>query len=85
MTTAPMIAPKTVPTPPIRLEPPMTQAAIASSSADVAALTAAASSRDVRKMPAIAAIKPLMPNTMSVTFFMSIPERRLAILLPPIA
>jgi hypothetical protein len=56
---APMMVPVIVPSPPKRLVPPMTTAAIASSSAPFATVGCAELSREVSITPAIPADSPI--------------------------
>lgn len=82
---APITAPATLPMPPARLVPPMTQAAMASSSAILPAEGDPAPSRELRISPAMATIRPLMANTASLVRSTLIPDRRAASRLPPMA
>ena len=85
MIKAPMTAPATLPMPPARLVPPITQAAMASSSAMLPAEGEPAPRRELRINPAIATIRPLMANTASLVRSTLIPDKRAASRLPPMA
>jgi hypothetical protein len=85
MSTAPSIAPATVPTPPDSDVPPMTAAAITKSSASVPSELVAASSRAIETAPATAVSNPINMKTLAITQRVSIPASSAASGLPPIA
>ncbi len=80
-----MIAPSTVPTPPLIDAPPMNAAAIASSSKLRPALGEAALKRAANTRPARAASMPMFRKTRKVTFLSRTPDSLAAGRLPPIA
>ena len=85
ITSAPIRAPYTVPEPPRIDVPPMKQAAIASSSAEVPADGAPAARRAVLIRPASAHIRPMFPKIHSLTAFTLMPDRRVASMFEPTA
>src|SRR3954453_4877387 len=85
MTNAPIRAPRTLPRPPISDVPPMTPAAIAFSSNEVPAWGAAEVSSEAMIKPAIAAQKPEIMYTRTVTLRTGTPASSAARALPPSA
>lgn len=85
MMRAPRIAPEILPLPPMRLHPPITQAAIAFSSMSCPVVEAEEANRDVMTIPATAARKPMIMKTARRFLRTLIPERRAASRLPPMA
>jgi len=73
----------TEPRPPIRLVPPITTAAITTSSAPIPALGSAASSREHCIIPASPASSPSTANTLIFRGRVSTPARRIASSLVP--
>eukprot|EP01022_Parablepharisma_sp_SALTPOND_P020740 TRINITY_DN385_c0_g1_i13.p1 TRINITY_DN385_c0_g1~~TRINITY_DN385_c0_g1_i13.p1 ORF type:complete len:868 (-),score=317.47 TRINITY_DN385_c0_g1_i13:3732-6335(-) len=85
MMSAPTTVPQIVPTPPIRLVPPSTTAAIASSSQPLPQLPLAPYRRLADIAPASPENRPLMAYTNSSTRPTRMPVRRAACRLPPMA
>src|SRR5713226_9843779 len=82
---APSTAPNTVPRPPIKLVPPITHEAIASSSIKVPASGEALPTRAVCRIEASPASAPISQNAARMYRFKLIPDSRAASALPPIA
>ena len=82
---APISAPTIFPFPPIKLVPPITHAAIASSSYILPALTVAAFNLLVKRTPATPARPPIVIKTHSVFRLILIPDNAAASWFPPIA
>ena len=85
MTRPPMMAPITVPTPPVTAAPPMKAAAMASSSKLVPAFGLAAVRRAVVTSPARPASSPMLVITRKSTCLVLTPDMVAASTLPPIA
>ena len=85
MTSPPMMAPTTVPTPPVTAAPPMKTAAIASSSQPVPSNGPEAVERPTKIMPARAASTDMFSMTTKFTRRLFTPESSAAWRLPPTA
>ena len=85
MMAAPMTTPLTVPSPPIRLVPPITAAAMASSSYPCPATDCDTPSRAISRMPVSAAENPDSVYARILIREMRTPDSRAASSLPPMA
>ena len=85
MISAPISVPPSVPSPPIRLVPPMTVAAMASSSYMIPAMGCAELSRAVSRTAATALASPDTPYTIVLWSRTLTPDSRVASSLPPMA
>ena len=85
MIKTPTIVPHSLPFPPDKLVPPITTAAIASSSYETPACGKPADTRDDKIIAAKPDNKPHIVYTKIFTFFTLIPDTKAACSLPPIA
>ena len=85
ISTAPSIAPATVPTPPASDVPPITAAAMTRSSASVPSELVAALSRAIDTAPPMAASNPISMKTFTITQRVLTPASSAASGLPPMA
>ncbi len=79
----PIMAPVTVPMPPVTAAPPMNTAAMASSSNPLPAEGSAELLRAVKAMPASAARKPMFTKSRKSTRLVLMPDSCAALRLPP--